>query len=120
MIIAVHRRGVVVAKKDMGILNRHTISTPRQYIRISPIFIPTFPFNPFYTLIAKPQNYLLTKFLHRQKYIFIFTIMRTDKTIVDRRTNKLFNVRKIIKHNQCCLICLRRTHGTIKKYKTYC
>ena len=46
--------------------------------------------------------------------------MRTDKTTTDRRSNKLFNIRKIIKHNQCCLICLRRLSGGIKKYKTHC
>ena len=56
MIIAVHRRGVVAHKKAMGILNRHTISTPRQYIRISPIFIREFPFNPFYTITKLPFN----------------------------------------------------------------
>lgn len=43
-----------------------------------------------------------------------------DKLIVDRRTNRLFNIRKIIKNNQCCLICLKRMKGKIKKYKTYC
>ena len=43
-----------------------------------------------------------------------------DKLIVDRRTNRLFNIRKIIKNNQCCLICLKRMRGKIKKYKTYC
>jgi len=58
-----------VHKKTMGLLNSHTISTPRQYIRISPIFIPAFPFNPFHTPIAKSQNYLLTKFFMSTKYI---------------------------------------------------
>lgn len=43
-----------------------------------------------------------------------------DKSIVDRRTNRLFNIQKIIKNNQCCLICLKRMRGKIKKYKTYC
>jgi len=69
MIIAVHRRGVVAHKKAMGILNRYTISTPRQYIRISPIFIPAFPFNPFWNHLRKPQNYLLNKFFMSTKYI---------------------------------------------------
>jgi hypothetical protein len=53
----------------MGILNENTIFTPRQYIRISPIFIPEVPFNPFYTNVIKPQNYLLTKFFMPKKYI---------------------------------------------------
>ena len=69
MIIAVHRRGVVAHKKAMGILNATTISTPRQYIRISPIFIPAFPFNPFWNHLRKPQNYLLNKFFMSIKYI---------------------------------------------------
>ena len=69
MIIAVHRRGVVAHKKAMGILNSYTISTPRQYIRISPIFIHEIPFNPFWNHFVKSQNYLLTKFFMSKKYI---------------------------------------------------
>ena len=69
MLIAVHRWAGVVHKKTMGILNSQTISTPRQYIRISPIFIPEVPFNPFWSHLRKPQNYLLTKFFMSTKYI---------------------------------------------------
>ncbi len=43
-----------------------------------------------------------------------------DKLEVNRRTNRLWNIRKIIKNNQCCLICLKRMRGKIKKYKTNC
>lgn len=46
--------------------------------------------------------------------------MRADKLLVNRRSNKIYNIRKIIKNNQCCLICIKRIKGSIKKYKTYC
>jgi hypothetical protein len=46
--------------------------------------------------------------------------MKKDKTVVDRRTNKIFNIRKVIRNNSCCLICIRRIKGSIKKYKTNC
>ena len=64
MLIAVHRRGDVVYKKAMGILNRNTTFTPRAYI-----FISAFPFNPFWNHVIKPQNYLLNKFFMSKKYI---------------------------------------------------
>lgn len=46
--------------------------------------------------------------------------MKKDKLNINRRVNKIYNIRKIIKENNCCLICLKRLKGTIKKYKTYC
>jgi hypothetical protein len=57
------------AQKNYGDFQlAHDLYVPTVYTHI-PIFIPTFPFNPFYTLIAKSQNYLLTKFFMSTKYI---------------------------------------------------
>ncbi len=46
--------------------------------------------------------------------------MKNDKFEINRRSNKLYRIRKIIRENGACMICIRRLKGGIKKYKTYC
>ena len=43
-----------------------------------------------------------------------------NKLEVNRRTNRIWNIRKVIKENGACLICIKRLKGTIKKYKPNC
>ena len=64
MLIAVHRRGVVVAKKRYVCSPKIRSLRPDKYIRIS-----AFPFNPFYAHLSKIQNLLLNKFFMSKKYI---------------------------------------------------
>ena len=43
-----------------------------------------------------------------------------NKLEVNRRVNRMWNIRKVIKENCACLICIKRLKGEVKKYKTNC
>ena len=43
-----------------------------------------------------------------------------NKLEVNRRVNRMWNIRKVIKENRACLICIKRLKGEVKKYKTNC
>lgn len=47
-------------------------------------------------------------------------IRENINTTSNSRVYKLFKIKKIIKDNGCCVICIKRHSGKVKKYHTYC
>ena len=43
--------------------------------------------------------------------------MKNNKFEVNRRSNRLYRIRKIIRENGACIICIRRLKGGIKNIK---
>jgi hypothetical protein len=46
--------------------------------------------------------------------------MKTNKFETNKRVNRIVRIRKIIRENGACLICVRRWNGGVKKYRTSC
>jgi hypothetical protein len=46
--------------------------------------------------------------------------MKNDKLETNKRVNRIVRIRKIIRENGACLICVRRWNGGVKKYRTNC
>lgn len=46
--------------------------------------------------------------------------MRDDKTNSNPSVDKKIRIYKRIKYNGCCVYCIRKWRGQIKKYKTDC
>ena len=46
--------------------------------------------------------------------------MKIDRFETNKRVNQVVRIRKIIRENGACLICVRRWKGGVKKYRTNC
>lgn len=49
-----------------------------------------------------------------------FCVAETMQNTENPRIYKLFRIRRIIKDNAACIICIRRRNGRARNYKTNC